>query len=426
MLALAKQYITRSSVIWGLLFFSAVFLTLNKNSKSESGIGNYQSEFWADKGGYYIYLPWAINSGFDANRLPENIADSCGNSFEIINNKVASKYMIGVAILQSPFYMIGHAQAFIMYDEPTGFEKVYANWIGVGSVFYLILGLYFSFRLIRDLFGRYIGIVAVVLILTGSNLLYYGIDETMMAHVYGFSLISLLNWLIIGNNVKAKRNLILVVIIALLFLLRPTNIAYVILLILIFRKELEFPSFSKLNLLYFFISFLLISCQVSYWYITFNSFTPGGYANEGFSNWLSPNFILILFSPNNGWLPYSLPFGLVLFTSLFFMKRMSNKKIVTLTFMTLLSMIYVSASWWTYDFGCGMGARTLIDFSSVWMLFTGVFFNAIQGNHNLKYGLSFLLALLCLLNVNMTYNYDNCYFGLGDWDWGFYLNKLLP
>lgn len=426
MLSKYKQYKNNRTFIWFFLFSIAVFLTLNKNSKNESGIGDYQSAFWSDKGGYYIYLPWALNAGFDASQLPENIEKSCGDSFEIIGNKVQSKYMIGVALLQIPFYLAGHAHAMVLYESPTGFEKVYADWIGVGSAFYLILGIYFSFGLIRNLFGRSIGIISVIVILAGTNLWYYAIDETMMPHVFGFSLIAVLNWLIIGKNHGKENGIFLLVIIAMLFLLRPTSMVYVILLFSIYRNDLILPKLNRLNTIFFILSISLIFMQVIYWYFIFGTVTPSGYANEGFTNWLFPKIGLVLFSPNNGWFPYALAFGLLLLTSMFFLGKMLNRKIVTLTYLTLILMIYITASWWTYDFGCGMGARNLVDFSAVWMLFTGLLYQTIQRYKKLKYGLTILVSTLCLLNLNLTYSYDNCYFGEGNWDWNFYYEKLLP
>ena len=124
MMPLVKKYLNKSFVIWSLIFLFGVFLTLNKNSKRESGIGSYQSEFWADKGGYYIYLPYAFIADFDAGKLPDNIEESTGNSFEIRKDRLTSKYMIGVAILQTPFFLIAHGVAKLSYNKPTGFEKV--------------------------------------------------------------------------------------------------------------------------------------------------------------------------------------------------------------------------------------------------------------------------------------------------------------
>ena len=42
-----------------------LFLTFNKHSKS--GYYNYHSEIWADKAGYYVYLPAVFKFNFNPN-----------------------------------------------------------------------------------------------------------------------------------------------------------------------------------------------------------------------------------------------------------------------------------------------------------------------------------------------------------------------
>ena len=84
-------------------FALALFLTFNRHSKS--GYFNYHSEIWADKSGYYIYLPATIIYGFHPEKFPAGIDDSLGNGFmlECENNKVRTKYFSGVAFYNFHF-----------------------------------------------------------------------------------------------------------------------------------------------------------------------------------------------------------------------------------------------------------------------------------------------------------------------------------
>jgi len=58
-------------LLLSLFYFFTVFLTLNRHSRT--GIQNYHSEIWADKAGYYIYLPSFFIYNFDGKKLPKII-----------------------------------------------------------------------------------------------------------------------------------------------------------------------------------------------------------------------------------------------------------------------------------------------------------------------------------------------------------------
>ena len=129
-----------------LCFFGAtIFLTFNRHSKS--GQFNYHSEIWADKAGYYVYLPAAFKFNFNPENFPDSIDVKTGNGFKLDNrnDKVVTKYTYGVALLQTPFFCLAELLAGPLNFKDDGFSSIYHWSINLASVSYLFLGLFFLF-----------------------------------------------------------------------------------------------------------------------------------------------------------------------------------------------------------------------------------------------------------------------------------------
>lgn len=411
-------------VAWGVLLALFIFLTLNKNSKSSFEESNYQYEAWADKGGYYIYLPWMVNTGFDASQFDNDLPGRLGNGFSLDGKKVRSKYSIGIAILQLPFYCLAEINAQILYEHPTGFEKVYMNWMGVGSAFYLWVGLIVAFRTIRKLTSLVYTILSIVCITLGTNLFYYAFDETLMTHVYSFFLITIFCHLILERKQTNLYQLFFWG--AGIVILRPTNIFFILLLTFLFREKinLNVRNIKRNDLIYLSGAIILVVLQVTYWKYAFDAYYPKGYANETFSNYLSPKILKVLFAPNNGWFPYAVPILLGFVLSFFISaKDKLVKRVYILGYLLVIVYTYLIASWWTYDFGCGLGSRNFVDFSFVWMLLLALVYYSIRHKKLLTFGLMGLNLFLIIINLMVSYHYDNCWFGT-DWDWESYLNLI--
>ena len=181
------------------LLFSVIVMFLSFNRHSKSGVFNYHSEIWADKAGYYIYLPAVFNYNFNASLFPDSIAAKTGDGFRIdtTNNKVITKYSCGIAILQMPFYLA--AGIFDDSSDPgriPGFTKANHAAINIAAVFYLLLGFFFLGRYLENRFHKPLVWLVLFVLFTATNLYYYSVDETGMSHVYSFFLFSLFLFLV--------------------------------------------------------------------------------------------------------------------------------------------------------------------------------------------------------------------------------------
>ena len=140
---------------------------------------------YSDNQGYYQWLPGAI--------IDHNI-DRMYWQFQLPNGKWLSIFTFGVAILELPFFLLGHVWA-LAFDHPVdGFSAPYAVANMVSSAFYAALGCVLAYRLARRFAAWPYALTASVLIFLCTNLLYYSAHEAGMSHSYSFFLMGLFAW----------------------------------------------------------------------------------------------------------------------------------------------------------------------------------------------------------------------------------------
>ena len=291
-----------------VVFFSCfiLLLVLSLNLNFPGRKPRMGGEFWSDKGGYYVYLPALFIYDFDASKFPDGIdhKTSGGFSLDLARNKVLTKYSCGVAILVAPFFMAAHLAAHVTGVNTNGFGIIY-QWAAVfAGVFYLTLGLFFLKRLLDHYFRSRISYLALLVLFTGTNLYYYGMDDVLMSHVYSFFLLSLFLFFIKKIVDKTgKQNIYLLlsgIVFSLAILVRPTNVLFLLIYLLFeagsYReiknriKTLAHPChLIALSL----IGLLVFLPQVLYWKYAYGSFIHYSYEGEGFTNWLHPRIIEI-------------------------------------------------------------------------------------------------------------------------------------
>jgi hypothetical protein len=159
-------------IIFAFIFGLLLFLNFNRHSKH--GSFNYHSEIWADKAGYQVFLPALLYYNFDASQFPEDIARNTGTGFSLDtkNNKVLTKYPIGVAVLQSPFFALGAIIDKITHtSEPLGYTATQHKMIGLSTVFYSTIGLLLLFLSLSDT-KRSVRYLVLFLVVFGTNFLF--------------------------------------------------------------------------------------------------------------------------------------------------------------------------------------------------------------------------------------------------------------
>jgi len=419
-------------------FFFGIFLIslfLSFQIHRDRDFFSWKSELWADRAGYYIYLPATILYGYDVSKAPEKIHEKTGYGFWLDYNtgKIETKYPYGVAILLSPFFVATHITSLALnIPEEGGFSPLYHRMIDVAAVIYLILALMLLRKVLQRYFSPMVQYLTLFFIYAGTNLFYYTLDDSSMSHVYSFFLFSLFLFALVRflDNRKYGYYILMVFAGSLAVVTRPTNI---LLFSLFFLWELtSFRSFVDRLKLFFkpaylitflVVLFLVLLPQLLYWKYLHGTYIAYTYGEEGFINWQNPYLLEVWFSPVNGLFSYS-PLVLLMLAGIVLMiaKRRPNGWLALVIF---LIVSYICASWQTWYFGCSFGQRSFVEYYALFSIPLGFLIQwAIE-----KKGYLMTAIVLCLLiffswfNYRLTHSYQKCFFG-ATWDWDNYCRQL--
>jgi hypothetical protein len=425
----------KSLVLWSLCILLLVFLIVNR--QRGTGTFNWMTPLWADQAGYYVYLPSLFIYDFDAGSFPDNIEADTGDGFflDLKSNKVITRYSCGVALLQSPFFLIIHLLAGISGHSQDGFSGIYHQTPNLAALFYALIGFFFLRKFLRYYFSPAISFFVVAALFFGTNLYYYAIDSTGMSHIYSFGLFAMAAWLTqkLLSASSGQHYLYLAawgVVFALIVLVRPINVLIFPFLFCLgcssfselIRRVKRFATFKNFLLLAV-ITILIFLPQFVYWKYVSGSYIYYSYEGYGFTNWKTPKVIELWLSPNNGLFLYS-PLYLAALSGVFLMiqNKIDNGWVICLTFFTLS---YILASWYMVSFGCSFGSRNFVEYTVMFSLPMGYLFKYIGHlNRIRKIFFVTLIAVLVLFNLRLVYRYSRCFQG-GDRDFAEYVSFLF-
>lgn len=417
----------------GILCLLLAF-NLNFGSGKQPGAGVFAS----DKSIYYVYLPATFIYGWDAKRFPDR-CDTLYRGFvlDTSTNTVRCKMTCGVAVLWTPFFLLTHAVAAVTGGPADGFSGIYPYAALVPPVVFLVLGLFFLRRFLARYFARGTTWATVLLLLTGTNLLYYATADGLMSHVHSFFLFSLCLWLLqrfFDGGMRSGRLFALIsLVISLAVLIRPVNAVITLCFFLLDAKSLRdvaarFRYLFRLRPLVTFAGlFLLVWLpQLIYWKYAWGSFLHYSYGGERFTNLADPVLLPLWFSPLNGLFLYNpLALFLVAGAVLMLLKRRFDGLLMMCIF---LLVSYISGSWHMWYFGGSYGARPFTEYFALLSPGLAVILEELAENRG-KW-LTFLIRpavtvmlLLCVW-YNLALTVHNQWNTGSVWDWDGYRERL--
>lgn len=371
----------------------------------------------SDGKGYYGYLPAAFiyqdfNFGFFDTIEGKYYDKYVKYDYRTnVDGIIIDKYFAGVAVIQLPFFLVGHVVT-LLSDEPAdGYSKWYVIFFCLGAIVWLGIGLYYL-RKFLALHGATEGQSAFLLyaIFFGTNLFYYTLLEPAMSHLYSFVLMSMFlyfgkSWLNSGSKTEALK---CAAVFALIALVRPVNILIGFWLIYeaggimpLFRKKIELLK----SLPHAIFSFVLILfpffIQMSIWKIQTGNWFVDSYGDEGF-HFFQPHMIDFLVSYKKGLFVYLPITFIALFGFIPLWRRNSAKVIMAAVF--LLFITYVLSCWWMWYYGGSFGSRVMIEYFPVFALLLYYLISAPM-KPAVKTGVISLIVLLILFCQLQTYQY---------------------
>lgn len=386
-----------------ILLLSFRFLHFENNSKN-----GYNATTW-DAFGYYMYLPstfiykdvkelkWipAIDSTYHV---------TGGHLYQAIplskNNKTTytNKYLVGVALLQSPFFFIGHSIAKISNEPQDGFSWPYQYSIMFAGIFWCFLGIIYLRKVLLTFFNDEITAVTLLLLFFTSNLIQYVSIDGGMSHAYIFPLYALVLWLTIKwhKHPTFSVSFLIGLLAGLAIISRPTELLIIFIPILWNTHTKDEKSLkwkivlnNKSHLYICAVGGLIaVLPQLIYW-----KYTTGSLIFDVGSKWYFFNpWFRVLFGPEKGWFLYT-PVAILMVLGFFLMKNQPFRKSV-LTFCLL--NIWVIISWSDWKYGASYSTRALTQSYPVFALPLACLVSYLfeKKRHYLLYGTGIILIVL--------------------------------
>jgi len=355
-------------VIVSVILFAAGFFYYPKWNL----VGSEATISW-DASGYYHYLPglfiyhdlkqqvWMeeINEKY----LPSPALDQAF-VHEASGNKV-NKYAIGQAVLNSPFFFLGHGYAKLSGSYPAdGYSKPYQVAIWIGGLLFAILGLIILRRVLLFYFDDSLTAWTILTIGLATNFMEYAAITNAMTHAWLFTLLCGLIFCSIRFYKKADWTSAcgIGISLGLAVLTRPTEMLWLLIPLLwgikSFKERLIFLiSHWQKILVAVFLCGLIMSIQSIYWKYVANEWIIYTYRDQKL-DWLHPRIWRGLAGVNIGWWAYT---PIMLFAMMGW--RGLYKKYQTIfwpVFITSILALYLTFCWKHFEQGGGLGQRNLI------------------------------------------------------------------
>lgn len=351
---------------WGVL---ALFLLgrFAGIERSDAEKPNHRPIYW-DAISYYCYLPALFVEG-DLSMEFTRQGDYSHQYWPETTptGGLVSKTTMGIAFLYAPFFGLAHLAATLGPWEADGFSRPYHLAIQFSGLFYGLWGLWLLGHWLRRFVGD--GVVAATLILLtlGTNLFNYITHEAAMSHAFNFFAIAALLYLTERwhDAPSAAKSAAMGLLIGLITLIRPTNLAVILVPLLYglgsplftakWRSLKQHPHW----VLYIVLGAFVVGLpQLLYWKAYSGQWLFFSYTGERFF-WDQPMWLEFLLSYRKGWWVYS-PLILLAFAGLFFRHPLNSRLRWPIVLLMPL-LVYVLSCWWAWWFGGGFGSRPMVD-----------------------------------------------------------------
>ncbi|MBK9590032.1 MAG: hypothetical protein IPO32_00595 [Crocinitomicaceae bacterium] len=335
----------------------------------------YRKPISGDAQAYYAYLPAIfIYQDLDYQFVPEMqqkyyVAASSKSFLKDVNGEKVNKTFPGVSLLYLPFFAAAHAISLVFGLPADGYAYTYQLLYLIGFWFYFLAGLIFFRKVLLELnFTPRIVDASLIAITLGTNIFFYTVYDQSVTHIYSFFLVnwSLFLLLRLKKEFKLRPLALLISILALIGITRPTNILVIgVLLFFVndfaFYKALFVQVFRIKNIFkIIFPSLLILSIPFILWKLQTGNWIVYSYGEEGF-DFTKPEIMNFLFSYTKGWFIYT-PIMLLILIFGFIILFKQNRKQVLIGLAFFGIAIYIFSSWWCWYYGAGMSQRVMIDF----------------------------------------------------------------
>jgi hypothetical protein len=334
-----------------------------------------------DQGGYFSYLP-ARFLYHDAGR-PDSLAklverewspekgphlmNSLGMS-KLPNGNYITKYPMGVAVSQLPWFGLAHGYARLHGDPLNGFSRPYQHAAMLAGLFYGVLGLWVLRELLRRYYSDEVTAWVLAGIGLGTNFFVYASYEAVHAHAVLFLWHALLLYCTARWYERPGRRwaLGMGLFLGLATLCRFTEALYVLLPLTwglssgaAWRQRLPLWGRHAGQLaLGAGLGAVVVSAQFFFWHAVSGQWVLNGYYGEYF-DFRHPHILEGLLSIEKGWFVYTPLMALTLAAGLPLLRRYVPAALPA-TLVVVPVALYVTFSWEQWGYGWTFSARPLV------------------------------------------------------------------
>jgi hypothetical protein len=341
-----------------------------------------------------------------ANCLPDT-------HFKTKTGLVPYKYAIGCSVLWIPFFLLGHWIALLLHAGglrilATGYSRPEQMAVGLGSVFYGLVGFFLIYKILCRWFTRELSTTTVLLLAFTTNAWYYFVIEPSLSHLCSMFAISLFAYFVImrHHRIKPLDAFLIGVSAGLMTMVRNQNLPFAVLLLYEFidakgRRSLK----NYAGLLPFALAgFVIIMLpQIAFWKVVFGSYIAYSYGTESF-DFLHPHLLQTLFSPNHGLIAWTPMIAVCLAgLPLFIIKK--DARIGLPAALVFLFQWIICSSWWCWWFMISFGERPFLDISIVFALGLAAFLEKIADRPRLLRTFSYVSIVLIAWNLCFSVMY---------------------
>ena len=317
--------------------------------------------------------------------------DCCGGEFPAFTaiirwpetRRWVNAHPIGVAVLQTPFFLIAHALTKWSNLSPDGFTLYYQHAAGLAGTFWTVAGLFAMRALLRRFVTDRIAAVTLLTMLFGTNLYHYATFDSTYSHPYSFFLLASLLFLTDrwtrADGADMRDAVLLGIVSGLIVLTRHTNVLFLLVLPLYGVTDGSTARDAMLRLtgrgreVAIIAVVAMATCvpQLAVYYRATGHVFVNSYGDLGFT-FLTPHLWGVLFSVTKGvffWSPVLLA-GVAGYA----LRRHVTRPFALAAGIIFVIDTYLIASWWDWQFGGSYGHRGFVDLLPFFGLGLAAFF----------------------------------------------------
>ncbi len=389
---------------------------------------------------YYVYLPsWFL---YGDSTLDAVARDCCGGEFDpatvILRQPGTRRWLnahpIGVAVLQAPFFLIGHGLTKWSNLSPDGFTFYYQHAAGLSGTWWTLAGLIVLGTLLRRRFSDGVTAATLGALLLGTGLYHYATFDSSYSHAYSFFLLAAFlsltdSWYDDRTHARGGArvfpSILLGLVAGLIVLTRHTNALFLLLFPLYgvtdgagLRTAAGRLSSRRPELAIMILAgTLVIAPQLAIYYQATGRVVVSSYGDLRF-HFLSPHLWGVLFSVQKGlffWSPLLL--GAVAGFAVGDRKKLP---FLVGTIVVMMVNTYLIASWWDWQFGASYGHRGFIDVLPLLAFGLAAFFEWSATGVRRRAIVSLLTTAAVALSVFQMLQYWNGVLPMSDLTWDQY------